>query len=145
MHRHARISPRKARLVIGLIRGQRVSTAQGVLRFTPQRGSALVAKVLAAAIANANEKEADAILDGALGKHISDKMPQYGLVNLAYWENGFRNLTNSKKPVTKWEDIGGLKVRVMQNNIFLDTFKTMGANAVPMAFGERLRNDRRRG
>lgn len=84
----------------------------------------------------ANEKEADAILDGPFGKHISDKMPQYGLVNLAYWENGFRNLTNSKKPVTKWEDIGGLKVRVMQNNIFLDTFKTMGANAVPMAFGE---------
>lgn len=84
----------------------------------------------------ANEKEADAILDGAFGKHISDKMPQYGLVNLAYWENGFRNLTNSKKPITKWEDIGGLKVRVMQNNIFLDTFKTMGANAVPMAFGE---------
>jgi len=84
----------------------------------------------------ANEKEADAILDGSFGKHISDKMPQYGLVNLAYWENGFRNLTNSKKAITKWEDIGGLKVRVMQNNIFLDTFKTMGANAVPMAFGE---------
>ena len=84
----------------------------------------------------ANEKEADAMLDGAVGKYISDKMPQYGLVNLAYWENGFRNLTNSKRPITKWEDIDGLKVRVMQNNIFLDTFKTMGTNAVPMAFGE---------
>lgn len=84
----------------------------------------------------ANEKEADAILDGDFGKYISDKMPAVGLVNLAYWENGFRNLTNSKKPVTKVEDFPGLKVRVMQNNVFLDTFKTMGANAVPMAFGE---------
>ncbi len=84
----------------------------------------------------ANEKEADAVLDGDFGKYISDKLPAVGLVNLAYWENGFRNLTNSKKPVTKVEDFGGLKVRVMQNNVFLDTFKTMGANAVPMSFGE---------
>jgi len=84
----------------------------------------------------ANEKEADAVLDGEFGKYISDKMPAVGLVNLAYWENGFRNLTNSKRPVTKLEDMPGLKVRVMQNNVFLDTFKTMGANAVPMSFSE---------
>jgi tripartite ATP-independent transporter DctP family solute receptor len=84
----------------------------------------------------ANEKEADAILDGEYGKYISDKMLTVGLVNLAYWENGFRNLTNSKKPVTKVEDFPGLKIRVMQNNVFLDTFKAVGANAVPMAFGE---------
>lgn len=84
----------------------------------------------------ANEKEADAVLDGEFGKYISDKLPAVGLVNLAYWENGFRNLTNSKKPVAKVEDMPGLKVRVMQNNVFLDTFKTMGANAVPMSFGE---------
>lgn len=84
----------------------------------------------------ANEKEADAILDGVYGKFISDKLPAAGLVNLSYWENGFRNLTNSKKPVEKVEDFPGLKVRVMQNNVFLDTFKTVGANAVPMAFQE---------
>ena len=83
-----------------------------------------------------NEKEADAILDGEFGKYISDKMPGVGLVNLSYWENGFRNLTNSKKPVEKPEDFAGLKVRVMQNNIFLDTFKTVGANAIPLAFQE---------
>jgi TRAP-type transport system periplasmic protein len=83
-----------------------------------------------------NEKEADAILDGEVGKSISDKLPGVGLVNLAYWENGFRNLTNSRKPVEKLEDFPGLKVRVMQNNIFLDTFRTVGTNAVPMAFQE---------
>ncbi len=84
----------------------------------------------------ANEKEADTILDGEFGKHIDAKLEGVGLVNLAYWENGFRNLTNSRRPVEKWEDFKGLKVRVMQNNVFLDTFKNMGANAVPMAFGE---------
>ena len=84
----------------------------------------------------ANEKEADAVLDGPVGQFMNKKLEEVGLVNLAYWENGFRNLTNSKHPVAKVEDFSGIKVRVMQNNIFLDTFKTLGSNAVPMAFGE---------
>jgi TRAP-type transport system periplasmic protein len=84
----------------------------------------------------ANEKEADAVLDGPAGAYFNKKLEEAGLVNLAYWENGFRNLTNSKRAVTKAEDFEGVKVRVMQNNIFLDTFKTLGTNAVPMAFGE---------
>lgn len=84
----------------------------------------------------ASEAEADKILDGDLGAFMTSKMPAANLINLAWWENGFRNLTNSRKPVTKWEDFAGVKVRVMQNNIFLDTFRTLGANAVPMAFGE---------
>jgi TRAP-type C4-dicarboxylate transport system substrate-binding protein len=45
-------------------------------------------------------------------------------------------LSNSVRPVNKWEDFEGMKVRVMQNNIFLDTFQNLGANATPMAFGE---------
>ena len=84
----------------------------------------------------ANEKEADAVLDGPAGAYFTKKLDEAGLVNLAYWENGFRNLTNSRRPVAKVEDFDGVKVRVMQNNIFLDTFKTLGTNAVPMAFGE---------
>ena len=84
----------------------------------------------------ANEKEADAVLDGPAGEYFNKKLEAAGLINLAYWENGFRNLTNSKRPVTKVEDFDGVKVRVMQNNIFLDSFKTLGSNAVPMAFGE---------
>ena len=58
-HRYARISARKARLVIDLIRGQKASAAQDILRFTPKRASAMISKVLASAIANANEQEAD--------------------------------------------------------------------------------------
>ena len=84
----------------------------------------------------ANEKEAYAVLDGPAGQYFNKKLEAAGLVNLAYWENGFRNLTNSKRAVAKVEDFDGMKVRIMQNTIFLDTFKTLGANPTPMAFGE---------
>jgi tripartite ATP-independent transporter DctP family solute receptor len=84
----------------------------------------------------ANEQEAYAVLDGPAGQYFNKKLEAAGLVNLAYWENGFRNLTNSRRPIGKIEDFDGVKVRVMQNTIFLDTFKTLGANPTPMAFGE---------
>ncbi|WP_438755024.1 TRAP transporter substrate-binding protein [Pararhizobium sp. O133] len=80
--------------------------------------------------------EAYKVLDGKFGEMMDEKLAAVGLVNLAYWENGFRNLSNSVRPVTKWEDLEGMKVRVMQNNVFLDTFQNLGANATPMAFGE---------
>jgi TRAP-type transport system periplasmic protein len=83
-----------------------------------------------------NEKEADQVLDGKVGDWFAAKMPNVGVVNLAWWENGFRHTTNSKRPITKAEDFEGVKMRVMQNNIFIDTFKTLGSNAVPMAFSE---------
>ncbi|MEY4750131.1 MAG: putative dicarboxylate transporter, C4-dicarboxylate-binding protein DctP [Pseudomonadota bacterium] len=83
-----------------------------------------------------SEAEADALLDGKAGAYFSAKLPAVGLVNLAYWENGFRNSTNNKHPINKVEDFGGLKMRVMQNPVYIDTFKELGANAVPMAFSE---------
>ena len=83
-----------------------------------------------------NAKEADALLDGPIGEKIKAKLQEKGLVGLVYWENGFRNLTNSKRPVVKMEDLSGIKLRVMQNNVFLESFKTLGTNAVPMAFSE---------
>lgn len=83
-----------------------------------------------------NTKEADAILDGPIGQKVLDKLPEKGLVGLVYWENGFRNLTNNKRPVAKLEDMDGIKLRVMQNPVFLDSFKTLGANAVPLPFSE---------
>ena len=84
----------------------------------------------------ANEREADAMLDGPIGQRLLDRLPEHGLVGLAYWENGFRNVTNSKRPITRAEDLEGLKIRVMQNPVYLETFKTVHANPVPMAFGE---------
>ena len=83
-----------------------------------------------------SEEEADAVLDGEFGAMMSERLEASGVVNLAYWENGFRNLTNSVRPVTRLEDFEGMRVRVMQNDIFLDTFSNLGTNAMPMAFGE---------
>ncbi len=83
-----------------------------------------------------NTKEADIMLDGPIGDKIRAKLQDKGLVGLVYWENGFRNLTNSKRAITKMEDMDGIKLRVMQNNVFLNSFQTLGANAIPMAFSE---------
>ena len=83
-----------------------------------------------------SNEEAYAVMDGEFGDFLNEKLDAVGLVNLAYWENGFRNVSNSKRPITSWEDFDGLKLRVMQNNIFLDTFSNFGANATPMSFGE---------
>ena len=81
-------------------------------------------------------EEADALLDGPVGKKVMNKLPEKGLVGLVYWENGFRNTTNSKKPIQTAEDFEGVKLRVMQNPVYLETFKLLGANPVPMAFSE---------
>ncbi|MNZ99951.1 2,3-diketo-L-gulonate-binding periplasmic protein YiaO precursor [compost metagenome] len=83
-----------------------------------------------------NTREADALLDGPVGDKVRATLEPKGLVGLVYWENGFRNLTNNKHPVTKLEDMNGIKLRVMQNNVFLDSFKALGANAVPLPFSE---------
>jgi TRAP-type transport system periplasmic protein len=82
------------------------------------------------------EKEVDRVVDGIVGKTLLDKMPEKGLVGLSYFEHGFRNLTNSRRPVTKMEDIQGLKIRVEQNAVAIDTWNALGSNAVPMPFPE---------
>jgi TRAP-type transport system periplasmic protein len=83
-----------------------------------------------------NEKEVYAVLDGASSKKIFEKIEPTGLVGLTWTGMGFRNLSNSKRSVNKVEDVSGLKVRVMANPVALDTWKAIGANAVPMAFSE---------
>ncbi len=83
-----------------------------------------------------NEAEADALLDGPFGKKLLAQLDDKGLVGLGFWENGFRHLTNSRRAITKADDIAGLKVRVIQNPLFIDVFTALGANATPMAFTE---------
>lgn len=81
-------------------------------------------------------EEADKVMDGAFGKSLADKLPATGLVGLAYWELGFRNLTNERRPVTKLEDIKGLKIRTLQSPIPIEMFNSLGANAVPLPYTE---------
>jgi TRAP-type transport system periplasmic protein len=84
----------------------------------------------------ANAKEADAVVDGPVGKALLDKLEPKGIKGLAYWELGFRQITNSKRPVTKVDEIAGLKLRVIPNAINVDWVKALGANPTPMAFPE---------
>jgi TRAP-type transport system periplasmic protein len=84
----------------------------------------------------ANPKEVDAIVDGPFGQKMHAKLQDKGLVGLAYFELGFRNITNSKRPINTVADLEGLKLRVIPNAINVDWVKAVGANPTPMAFPE---------
>lgn len=80
-------------------------------------------------------QEADAVVDGPIGKKLFDKLPAKSLVGLAYWELGFRQF-HTKKPVNKAADIERLKIRAFQTPVYIDFIKAAGANGVPMPFTE---------
>ena len=83
-------------------------------------------------------EEAYYVLDGEIGKKVLAKLEDIRMHGLAYSERGFRNLTNSVRPVKQASDVAGLKIRLMENPLYVDTFKALGANAVPMAWTECL-------
>jgi len=81
-------------------------------------------------------KHVDLVLDGKIGQKLLDDFEKANIKALAFWENGFRHLTNSKGPVKKVEDGKGLKIRTMENKVHLAAWKTAGLNPTPMAWGE---------
>ncbi len=81
-------------------------------------------------------KEVDLVLDGPVGRRLLERLSERNLVGLCYFENGFRHVTNSRRAITKAEDLKGLKIRTIQNPVFIDIFNTLGANATPMPFTE---------
>jgi tripartite ATP-independent transporter DctP family solute receptor len=83
-----------------------------------------------------NEKEADAVVDGPIGKKMHAALLDKGIVGLAYQELGFRNITTGKRALNKVDDIAGLKLRVIPNTINVDWVKALGANPTPMPFTE---------
>ncbi len=86
----------------------------------------------------ANNEEAYKVLDGEIGKELLGTLEDADLKGLAYAERGFRNITNSKKPITNAADVAGLKLRVMENDVYTATFKALDVNAVPMAWSDAL-------
>ena len=79
------------------------------------------------------------VIDGPIGQEILEKLtnhPTAGLVGLAYMNAGTRNVYNSKKPITKVEDLKGLKIRMMGNPLFVDTMNALGGNGVAMGFDQ---------
>ncbi|MGY4688623.1 DctP family TRAP transporter solute-binding subunit [Salibacterium sp. K-3] len=83
-----------------------------------------------------NEQVADKVLDGEIGTRLLEKLKDEDLVGLAYWENGYRDVTNSTRPIESAEDFEGLTLRTMENDMHIDAFEELGANPTPMAFGE---------
>jgi len=76
------------------------------------------------------------VLDGDIGQGILAECGNHGLVCLAWLENGFRHLTNSRQAVNAPADVQGLKLRTMQNDVHIRAFQTLGAAPTPMAFPE---------
>ena len=75
-------------------------------------------------------------LDGKIGQDVLAKFPGKGLVALAWTENGFRHMTNNKRPIVQATDAGGLKLRTMENKVHMEGYKTFGILPTPMAFPE---------
>ncbi len=84
----------------------------------------------------ANGQEADAVVDGSFGQGLHARLAERGIVGLAYWELGFRHLTNNRRPINRVDDIAGLRLRVIPNPINVDWVRTLGANPTPLAFPE---------
>ncbi len=77
-----------------------------------------------------------AALDGEFGDMMKSGLGELGLVGGAYGENGFRNISNSKRPIHTPADMAGMKIRVMEAPAYIATMKAFGANPTPMAFSE---------
>ena len=76
------------------------------------------------------------VIDGPIGRELMDKFDTRGIKGLAYWEIGFRNITNSVRPIRSPADLKGLKLRTTPNPMHIEAFKIWGANPAPMAISE---------
>ena len=83
-----------------------------------------------------NYEHVDKVLDGPIGQQLLDDLEKAQFKALAFWENGFRNLTNSRRAVRVPADAKGLKIRTMENKVHIAAWKAAGVNPVPMAWGE---------
>lgn len=81
-------------------------------------------------------EHAHAVLDGEIGQALIDKLDDVSIVGGAFWENGFREMTNSKHPINSVADCAGLKLRCMENQVHMDAFTALGMDPTPMAWSE---------
>jgi tripartite ATP-independent transporter DctP family solute receptor len=79
---------------------------------------------------------ADKITDGPIGDQLAEKAEEKGLVMLGYWDHSFRSMSNGKKPIKTFEDLKGLRMRVVENAPSIDWFGRIGTTPTPMAFSE---------
>jgi len=85
---------------------------------------------------NSFEEARTAVDSPGITKLLSDSFAQKKMKFLGFYENGFRNITNNKRPIWKADDLKGLKIRTMEAPMHMLNFKALGASPTPMAFGE---------
>lgn len=83
-----------------------------------------------------DRETAYSVLDGEQGRQVLDSLENTGIYAMNFWELGFRDLYNTKKIIEHPEDVKGLKIRVMENDVYLSLFNGLGAYATPMNIGE---------
>ncbi|MGS2779171.1 TRAP transporter substrate-binding protein [Robertmurraya sp. GLU-23] len=83
-----------------------------------------------------NSEVAYEVLDGKIGTDLLAELESQNVIGLNYWENGFRHLTNGVKEVKTPDDVKGLKIRTLENDLHMDIWSELGANPTPMAFTE---------
>jgi tripartite ATP-independent transporter DctP family solute receptor len=83
-----------------------------------------------------NSKVAHIALDGPAGQAIGDELIKVGVKSLGFGEAGFRHLITNKNGVKNIDDLKGMKIRVIENPMYLSTYQVLGANPVPMAWSE---------
>lgn len=76
------------------------------------------------------------VLDGAVGEELNKELEPHGAVIIGWWDNGMRHITNNKRPIKTPADLKGLKIRVPEGEVFVDTFKALGAGPTVISFGE---------
>jgi tripartite ATP-independent transporter DctP family solute receptor len=114
---------------------------RGTLEMAVPDTATLVSQIKGFGIINfpflfSSEADADVLLDGQFGQKLNASLEKIGLVGLGFWENGFRNVTNDVRDITRLDDFRGLRIRVIENPMYIETFKALGAMPVPLPFPE---------
>ncbi|HSP30485.1 MAG TPA: TRAP transporter substrate-binding protein, partial [Halomonas sp.] len=76
------------------------------------------------------------VMDGEIGERFADALEDKGLVVLSWFDSGARSIYNTQRPINTPEDVEGLKIRVMNNDLYVEMIEAMGGNATPMSYGE---------
>jgi TRAP-type transport system periplasmic protein len=83
-----------------------------------------------------SEAQGHRVLDGPVGAQLKQRLETRGVIPLGYMEGGFRHMINNVRPIAKPEDLRGIKFRVLQSPVYIEMYRSLGGNAVPMAWGE---------
>ena len=120
--------------LIGLVQqgvvGSAIITCGPITTFEPMFG------VMDLPFLFTSEAQAYKVLDGPIGQRFLDSLSKIDIKGLAFGERGFRNVSDNVRPIQKPEDLKGIKIRVMESPVYLSTFKALGANPIPMGWGE---------